>query len=181
MCRSPQCGPAASASGVAARCSSASRHQLRGSPTRRLPFMLLSTISNNETHAQGMRTVKDCLFHRVRQAIGRSQSYQRHVRVEQIALQRSPSKNRSRSTGASQPGRSSMRSLIPPSRTRRRWSGGAEIWATGLPCRVMTNVFPVFDRADEFRQTVLCFGDADIHGEIIAIFYGYFCDYSQRL
>jgi len=69
----------------------------------------------------------------------------RNVGVEYIAAQSSPFKNPSRSTGASQLDRSSIRSFMHPSRTCRRPRGEAEIWATGLRCRVTIPFSPTFD------------------------------------
>ena len=58
---------------------------------------------------------------------------------------------------------SSMRSFMPPNRTCRRSGGGAEIWATGLPCPGDDHFFAVFDCTDKLWQAVLGLGNTDIH------------------
>jgi hypothetical protein len=120
---------------VAAKSPSAVSHQARGSPTSSLPLADLSTTSQYEMR---VRPGIDRRPHDRRKPPWRCHRQQNDVGVQQVAGQISPSRERSRSTGASHPGRSRMRPCMLPKRTFRRVGGGGISCAAGLPLRVMT-------------------------------------------
>jgi len=94
-----------------------------------------------DDYAEIVGAASQCVaYRRGKQRFGHP-SMERDTCIEQIAVHRSPARKRSSSTGSSHPGRSLIRSFIPPNRTARDSGGGAS-WATGLPSSVMTTLSP---------------------------------------
>ena len=149
-------------SGVATSCSSASGHQVRGSPILSIPFMLFSRTSQYTMALRtlGRRLWLPALFEVETRRIG--QGDQGGVGVKQIAVHNSPARRRSSSTGASQPGGNWMRSFMAPRRTWRRWAG---LGRAGNRPAVPRDNDPVaaLHGANEFRKAIFSFRDAHVH------------------
>ena len=162
------------ASGVAVNHTSASCHHSLGSSISSAPFAHLRVTSQYVTTLSRLGPVSRAVLAAVLRRPGAPQCEKGDVRVEQFAVHRSPSRKRSRSIGASQPGLNLMRPSHPPSRTLRRLDpGGGPISATGLPWRVMITRSPFSTARISSVRRFLATAVLTSMSQIRAIIYGH--------
>jgi len=133
---------------------------------------------NDDTQNVGSRADGGTDFGR--KGVRAAQGNQGGVGTNKKSVQISPSRKRSRSTGASQPGRNFMRPFIPPRRARRRRCVGRTTWATGFPWRVITISSPSSTARITSEKRFFAWATLNSMHPIIAISSGHFKSRARR-